>query len=168
MLLPPAETTKWLALLAAAVLLTTFGTTFPNRFNQYRNPRSHNGVRLFNECLARCQLAFFNYFLAFGITAPLEHHPYVKYWLAAIVVAATYSYASNIAASVELGQRLKELHDCPGTATVTTSGDITTSVSQKCTHKIEPEEFMKLSIRYMVSTAILGGLAIYYAFVAGQ
>jgi hypothetical protein len=167
MSLPPAETIKWLALLAAALLLTSFGTTFPNRFNQQRSPRSHNSFRLFNECLARSQLALFNYFLAFGITAPLPNHPYVKYWMMPVEVMAAYFYVTNIAASVELDLRLKESHQCVGTPEVALREDVKTTTSKMCTVKIRPWDFIKMSARYVVSILILAGLAIYFAFVAG-
>ncbi|SRR6266436_1771363 len=164
---PSVETIKWFALLLAALLLTSFGTTFPNRLNQQRSPRAHNGVRLFNECLARSQLALFNYFLAFGITAPLPNHPSAKLFLLPVAVLAAYFYMTNIFASVELDIRLKELHDCPGTPTVVLTHDVKTSTSMRCTHLIGPWEFVKISSRYIVSSVILAVLAIYFAIIAG-
>jgi len=122
--LPPTETIRWLALLLAAILLTSFGTTFPNRLNQLRSPRAHNGVRLLNECLARAQLALFNYFLALAITGALPTHPNAKLLLLPVAVLAAYFYVTNIAASVELDKRLKELHGCPGTPTGTIANNV--------------------------------------------
>jgi hypothetical protein len=164
---PPVETIKWFALLFAALLLTSFGTTFPNRLNQQRSPRSHNGVRLFNECLARSQLAMFNYFLALGVTASLPNHPNVKLFLLPVAVLAAYFYMTSIAASVELDVRLKELHECPGTPIVVLTGDMKTSTSMICRHKIGLWEFTRISFRYIFTSVVLATLSIYFALIAG-
>src|ERR1700733_878996 len=156
--IPPIETIKWFSLLLAAVLLTSFGTTFPNRLNQYRSPRPHNGVRLFNECLARSQLAFFNYFLAIAITAPLQNHPNTKMFLLPIAVMSAFFYMGSIAASVELDVRLREFHGCPVQGTS----------AGACAHTVGIWEFTKMSYRYVFSTLLLTILAIYFAFVAGS
>lgn len=165
---PPVETIKWLALLLAALLLTSFGTTFPNRLNQQRSPRVHNGVRLFNECLARSQLAMFNYFLALGITASLPNHPNAKLFLLPSAVLAAYCYMTNIAASVELDVRLRMLHNCPGTPVVELADGVKTATSMACNHPIGFWEFTKISFRYISTSSVLGVLSVYFAFMAGK
>jgi hypothetical protein len=168
MAVPSTETIKWLALLLAAVLLTSFGTTFPNRLNQLRSPRAHNGVRLFNECLARSQLALFNYFLALAITGELPRHPNAKILLLPAAVAAAYFYVANIASSVELGRRLFDLHECPGSPVMLVKGESTTATFKECEHPIGTWEFLRISSRYIFSTAFLIGLGVYFAIIAGS
>jgi hypothetical protein len=147
------ETIKWISLLASALTLTLLGTTFPNRFNQQRNPRPHNGLRLFNECLARCQLALFNYFLAFAITADLGVHSKIRPVLVFLAMISTYSYVAHVGASVDLDKKLAATHSCPGTLA--------------CGKKIGLWEFTKVSARYVVSTGALVVIALVYAFLAG-
>jgi hypothetical protein len=152
MAVPTAETTRWLGLLVAGLTMTVFGTTFPNRFNQQRQPRSHNGFRLFNESLARSQLALFNYFLAVAITAELGSHARAKFLLVPIIVMATYSYVAHVGASVELGEKLARTHKC----------------SEKCVAEIPFKTSLWISARYVVSTLVLTGTAWYYAYIAGN
>jgi hypothetical protein len=165
---PSPETTKWLGLLAAALALTTFGTTFPNRLNQSRSARAHNGVRLFNECLARCQLALFNFFLALAISAELGTHARAKFLLIPLIVTATYSYVSCVAASIDLDKRLVQTHECTATATSVVDGTVTTSTSTACKKSIGPWEFSKLSFRYVFWAAIFIVIAVRYAYLAGS
>ena len=150
-MIPSAETTKWLGLLVAGLTITIFGTTFPNRFNQQRKPRPHNGIRLFNECLARSQLALFNYFLAVAITADLAKHARAKFLLVPVIVISTYSYVAQVGASVELDKRLGTLHTC----------------SERCVAKISSGQIIAISARYVLSTAALAAVAVFYASLAG-
>jgi len=151
MAIPPVETTKWLALLTASLMLTTFGTTLPNRFKQLRSPRSHNGLRLFNECLAHSHLALFNYFLALGITGPISH-PVAKVLLLPLSVVSSYFYVSGVAAMTELDAALRRTHRCAG---------------DTCQTRMGLAAVISVSARNLVTTVTLFGAAVYYALTAG-
>src|SRR6266436_9220553 len=64
MALFPGHAIRWLTVLFSSIILSILGTTLPNKFRQGVSWRSHNSIKLFNECLARHQLAYFTYFLA--------------------------------------------------------------------------------------------------------
>ena len=56
---------QWLGFLFAAIAFSVLGVLFPNWFKETANPRSHNPVKLLNECLARHQFAYFTFFAGF-------------------------------------------------------------------------------------------------------
>lgn len=64
-----AATISWLIVLAGAIIVSLLSVLIPNRYHQGRNPRTHNGIKLLNECLARHQLVYLTYFLALVMTA---------------------------------------------------------------------------------------------------
>lgn len=150
--IPSAETIKWLALLTAGLTLTTFGTTFPNRFSQQLRPRAHNSVWLFNECLAHSHLALFNYFLALAITAPPSAHPVARLLLVPITVISSYSYITGVGAVAELDQTLGRTHACAGPA---------------CRTKMGTGAILRVSARNIVAALTLLAAAVYYALIAG-
>jgi hypothetical protein len=97
----------------------------------------------------------------------MPSHPTAKLLLLPAAVLAAYFYVTNITASVQLDTRLHDLHGCLGTPTVRITDGVKTSTSQMCTEPMDAWEFVKLSARYISSTAVLVGIAIYFAFVSG-
>ena len=61
-------TIRWLTVLGGAVVVSLLSVLVPNRYHQGRNPRTHNGIKLLNECLVRHQLVYLTYFLALVMT----------------------------------------------------------------------------------------------------
>lgn len=147
MVIPSAETTKWLGLLVAALTITVFGTSFPKLFVVKR--RAHNGILLFNECLAGSQLAIFNYFLAVAITADLTKHARARYLLVPVIVITTWSYVAHVAASMGLGKRIGSMHTC----------------TDRCETKITAPQAVGLSARYVLSAGGLAAVAVVYAYM---
>jgi hypothetical protein len=113
-------------------------------------------------------LALFNYFLAFAITGAAATHPNAKLLLLPVAVLSAYFYVTNIAASVELDTRLKELHDCPGTPRVVIAKNVKTAISRRCPTSVGLWEFIKISARYITSSTLLAGVALYFAVIAGD
>lgn len=62
-------TIRWLTVLVGAIIVSLLSVLLPNRYQLGRKPRSHNGIKLLNECLARHQLVYLTYFLALVMTA---------------------------------------------------------------------------------------------------
>jgi hypothetical protein len=62
---------EWVLLLLSSVALSVYGTQVPNRLKQRGAPRSHNGLKLVNDCLARHQLSYLTFFLTLLIAGNL-------------------------------------------------------------------------------------------------
>ena len=62
---------EWVLLLMISVAISVYGTQIPNRLKQRTKPRSHNALKLVNDCLARHQLSYLSFFLTLLITGNL-------------------------------------------------------------------------------------------------
>jgi hypothetical protein len=72
-------TISWLTVLVGTIIVSLLSVLLPNRYQQGQKPRSHNGIKLLNECLARHQLVYLTYFLALVMTA--NFGPELSRWL---------------------------------------------------------------------------------------
>jgi hypothetical protein len=142
---------RWLSLLIGALLLTVFGTIFPNRLNQYRERRPHNVIRLINESLARSHLGLMNYFLAIAITGNFEGDGTWKITLVPIIIASVCAYLFAVAASIEQEKTINRLHGCTSTP---------------CSKPLGTWNAVRLSFWYWAFWVPLFALAVAFAFVA--
>jgi hypothetical protein len=90
-----AENIRWFFFLFAGILFAVLGVLFPNWFKELSTPRPHNEIKLFNECLARHQFAYFSYFFALTIGATFDpNYPWVRNvgWVAIGLSLGFYGY----------------------------------------------------------------------------
>src|ERR1700738_5247517 len=62
---------EWILLLFGSIAVSIYGVQVANDVREHYHPRSHNGVKLFNDFLARHQLSYFMFFLTLIIKGGL-------------------------------------------------------------------------------------------------
>ena len=113
----PGHATQWLTVLSISIILSILGTTLPNKFRQAAMliARSHNGIKLFNECLARHQLAYFTYFFAIWISADFgPAQELMKYLIGLFVAITVFLFVEAVYHATVIQDRLiASSHVCP-------------------------------------------------------
>lgn len=103
---------EWIFVLLGSIVLSIYGVAVPNRLKQRTKPRSHNGIKLFNDFLARHQLSYLMFFLTLAIAAQLG--PLSKKFCSILVLIAAFFYYEGVSQSTDLGDS-DDLHEnCTG------------------------------------------------------
>jgi hypothetical protein len=102
---------EWVLVLFGSILLSLYGVAVPNRLKQRTHPRCHNGIKLFNDFLARHQLSYLMFFLTLVIAAQLGNLS--KKFCVVLVLLSAFFYYEGVSQSTDLGD--SNLHDnCDG------------------------------------------------------
>ena len=102
---------QWLLLLLNSIAVALFSVAIPNLYRQKGNPRPHNGLKLFNDCLARHQLAYLAYFLALLTVANFDVI-WTKNLLHVLIVFSFGFYTVGVALSTDQDSKIAEYHAC--------------------------------------------------------
>ena|SRR6476661_6597818 len=106
-----SEKLQWAFFLFGTIAFSVLGVLFPNWFKELSRPRSHNEIKLLNECLARHQFGYFAYFFALAIGANLTGWLRNLNWSAIGLALGFYGY--GLFSSARLETRIADLHLCP-------------------------------------------------------
>jgi len=104
---------QWLFFLLAAATFSVLGVLFPNWFKELGNPRPHNGLKLFNECLARHQFGYFTFFCALYLAASFDpKRTWIRNlnWFAIALSLGFYGY--GLFSSARLDRKISKNHTC--------------------------------------------------------
>lgn len=103
---------EWVFVLFGSIVLSLYGVAVPNRLKQRTKPRSHNGVKLFNDSLARHQLSYLMFFLTLAIAAPLGNLS--KKFCSILVFIAAFIYYEGVSQSTDFGDSDNLHENCAG------------------------------------------------------
>ena len=139
---------EWILLLMGSIALAILGVYVANDVRKRFSPRSHNGVKLFNDFLARQHLSYFMFFITLIIKGSLGDLGNYSALVLAIMSLAFYN--AGVSQATELGE--KTLHEqCSG---------------PNCTDHIPFFTRLRFCRRNIIFVSISLPLAVIYAFLA--
>ena len=88
---------------------------FPNRYKQGVSPRSHNGVKLLNECLARHQLSYFTFFFTLAIAANFDAaFSWIRNFVWFSMTLSLIFYGEGVYSNTHQDENILKHHTCTG------------------------------------------------------
>ena len=139
---------EWILLLLGSIALAIFGVYVANDVRKLYSPRSHNGLKLFNDFLARQHLSYFMFFLTLIIKGGLGNLG--QYSAIVLAIMSLTFYHAGVSQATWLGEQA--LHDqCTGPS---------------CTTHIPFIDVLRFCQRNIIFVSISLPLAVVYAFLA--
>lgn len=107
-------------ILSMLVLTSLLDVIALNLFLQAREPRSHNQLRVINECLARQQLAYPIWYITLTVLAnfsKLTAHEtvLVRWWMQIATVLSVLFWLGGLSGVAGQDQAIREDHECSST-----------------------------------------------------